>query len=103
MSNGRILNPNDAQRTARAGRQLMAQAKASRDQTNKAFADLAEGLKTAENTLEAISTPVGKFLSAHCGFKTGDSLPMWDDLYEALCRSLPQNGYVPEQEKPENA
>lgn len=96
----RRIQQHNAMRKQAAAQELMQRAKQSRDKTNKAFSELADGLRRAENTLEAIMTPVGKFLVKHCGLETGQPMPLWDDLYEALCKALPENGHIPDQDEP---
>ena len=71
-----------------AGKELLERAKQSRANTNRAFAELADELKKAENPIKAIVSPVSQFLVKHCGFKEDQPLPMWDELFEALEKAV---------------
>jgi len=86
------MNGNGEMRQAmakHAAADLMRRAKKARAQTNRAFRDIVAKLETTENTLQGLMGPVSKFLVNHCGLEEGKPLPLWTDLYDALCTALP--------------
>jgi predicted HNH restriction endonuclease len=70
------------------GKDLMDRAKTARKQTNRAFAELTDKYNKLQNTFDAIHGPVGKFLVNYCGFRDGQPMPLWGDLYEALEKAV---------------
>lgn len=73
-----------------------------RQARDKSFRQLADKLSTTQNTLTGVCLPVGKFLTRYCGFKDGQQLPLFEDLYAALCKAVSRETPQPQEMEEED-